>query len=274
MDSLEIICIGNELLIGKTLNTNATWLAKNATTLGLMVKRITVIGDNVEEIAKTLKDSLKRKPELVITTGGLGPTFDDKTLEGIACGLGRHLVVNKDALKLVKEKYKSYLAQSNTGKIELTPPRIKMATLPEKARPLPNPAGTAPGVMLSVKGTLIVALPGVPPEMEAIFKGSLADIIKKKAGESSFFDASVYAENIMESTLAPLIDDVMRDNPAVYVKSHVYTEAHVRVEGQKSHIELHFSTTADNQEKAQVDLDQAMRQLSNLVQKNGGRITK
>jgi len=274
VDSLEIICIGNELLIGKTLNTNATWLAKNVTSLGLMVKRITVIGDNVDEIAKTLKDSLKRKPELVITTGGLGPTFDDKTLEGIACGLGRRLIVNKEALRMVKKKYKRYLAQSNTEKIELTPPRIKMATLPESAQPLPNPTGTAPGVMLTVKGTLIVALPGVPPEMEAIFKGSLADIIRKKAGEFSFFEASVYAEDIMESTLAPLIDDVMRDNPAVYVKSHVYTEERLRVEGQKSHIELHFSTTADIHEKAQNDLDQAIRQLSDLVQRNGGRITK
>ncbi|MCJ7767212.1 molybdopterin-binding protein, partial [Candidatus Bathyarchaeota archaeon] len=79
---LEIVCVGNELLIGKTLNTNAHWLAKRATSLGVMVKRVTVILDEVDEVATVLREALNRKPRFIITTGGLGPTFDDKTLEG------------------------------------------------------------------------------------------------------------------------------------------------------------------------------------------------
>lgn len=269
---MEIICVGNELLIGKTLNTNATWLAKRVTSLGLMVKRIMVIGDDVDEIAKAIQEALRRKPEFIITTGGLGPTFDDKTLEGIAKGLNRRLEVNGKALKMVREKYEVYLKQGKIERVELTPPRVKMATLPEDSEPLPNPVGTAPGMMAKVKGASIVALPGVPPEMEAIFNESLAKIIEKETGKSAFFEASIYADGIMESNLAPLIDQVMHDNPYVYTKSHVYTKSQVQIEGQKSHIELHFSTTGDDPETARARLDRAIAELSELVQKSGGKI--
>ena len=74
---LEIICIGNELLIGKVLNTNENWLAKNSTSLGVSVKRITTVGDEVIEIKKAVMETLQRAPKFIITTGGLGPTFDD-----------------------------------------------------------------------------------------------------------------------------------------------------------------------------------------------------
>ena len=270
---MEIICVGNELLIGKTPNTNATWLAKRITSLGLMVNRIVVVGDEVDEIAETLQEALHRKPDFIITTGGLGPTFDDKTLEGIAKGLNRRLKVNEEALKMVRKKYVAYLEKSGkTENIELTPPRIKMATLPEDTRPLPNPVGTAPGVMAIVDGTFIIALPGVPPEMEAIFNESIAETIKKKAGKSAFFEKSIYAEEIMESNLAPLIDNVMHNNPYVYVKSHVYTKSVAKVEEGKSHIELHFSTTADDPETARNRLDRSVSELSDLVRKNGGKI--
>ena len=79
---MEIICVGNELLIGKILNTNAHWLGKQATNLGVNVKRITVVQDIVDEIAKVICEAIERKPQFIITTGGLGPTFDDKTLAG------------------------------------------------------------------------------------------------------------------------------------------------------------------------------------------------
>ena len=271
---MEIICVGNELLIGKTLNTNATWLAKRTTSLGLMVKRITVIGDDVDEIAEALRESLSRKPKFIITTGGLGPTFDDKTLEGIARGLNRRLEVNEKALKMVREKYETYLRQGKIERVELSPARVKMATFPEGTGSLPNPVGTAPAMMAKVKGVFVIALPGVPPEMEAIFNESLAVMIKKEAGKSAFFESSIYADYIMESNLAPLINEAMHDNPNVYIKSHVYTKSPVQIEGQKSHIELHFSTTADDPETANNRLNKAIAQLSDLVQKNNGKITK
>ncbi|MDH5754986.1 MAG: nicotinamide mononucleotide deamidase-related protein [Candidatus Bathyarchaeota archaeon] len=263
---IEIICIGNELLIGKTLNTNAHWMARRATSLGIMVKRITVVGDDVDEIASVIREALQRKPRFIITTGGLGPTFDDKTLEGIAKALNRKLEVNEKALKMVKEKYEAYLKEGKIEKVELTPSRVKMATLPEGTEPLPNHVGTAPGVLINVKGTFLIALPGVPSEMEAIFEGSVAPLLKSEAGEVTFFETSIYADGIMESGLAPLIDEVMHDNPYVYVKSHP------RGEERKPHIEIHFSTTSKGSKTAKERLGKAIIQLSELIERNGGKI--
>jgi nicotinamide-nucleotide amidase len=271
---MEVICVGNELLIGKTLNTNATWLAKQATSLGLNVTRITVVGDDVDEIGKALREALHRKPKFILTTGGLGPTFDDKTLQGISKGLNRRLEVNNKALKMVLQKYETHFQQGEIEKVELTPARVKMATLPKGAKPLLNPVGTAPAVVVRTRGTYIIALPGVPPEMQAIFNESLAALIKKKAGKNAFYESSIYAENIMESNLAPLIDQAMQENPCVYIKSHVYTNSPVQIEGQKSLIELHFSTTAEDPKTAENRLEKAESQLFELLRKNGGKVKR
>jgi nicotinamide-nucleotide amidase len=271
---MEVVCIGNELLIGKTLNTNAQWLAKRATTLGVIVQRITVVSDDVNEIASAICEAIRRKPRFIITTGGLGPTFDDKTLEGITRALRLRLKVNDNALEMVREKYETLLREGRIEKVELTPARVKMATFPEGTKPLQNPVGTAPGMVACVDGTFLIALPGVPPEMEAIFEGSIVPMLKKEAGKSAFFEASIYAKGVMESSLAPLIDKVMHDNPRVYIKSHVYTKSHAQTEGRRSHIELHFSTTAEDSETATYRLEKAIVHLSELVQNGGGEVSR
>lgn len=263
---MEIICIGNELLIGKTLNTNAQWLAKRVTSLGVIVKRITVVGDEAEEIAYVIREALQRKPRFIITTGGLGPTFDDKTLEGIAKALNCKLELNQKALQMVKEKYEAYAKAGKKEEFEMTPHRVKMAMLPEGAEPLLNPVGTAPGVMINVEDTFLVALPGVPLEMEAIFDESVAFLLKKEAGEDMFFEVSIYVDGIMESTLAPLIDIAMRDNPYVYIKSHP------RGEEKKPCIEIHLSTTAKDSKTAKDRLGKTIIQLSELVKNKGGKV--
>ena len=104
---LEIICVGNELLIGKTLNSNAHWLAKQATQVAVNVKRITVVQDTIKEIANIICESLERKPKYIIITGGLGPTFDDKTLEGVAKALNRRLELNPESIRNGERKIRS-----------------------------------------------------------------------------------------------------------------------------------------------------------------------
>ncbi|MCK4424886.1 competence damage-inducible protein A, partial [Candidatus Bathyarchaeota archaeon] len=170
------------------------------------------------------------------------------------------------ALEMVKEKYETYFREGRMERAELTPPRVKMARLPKGAKPLPNPVGTAPGVMLDVEGTFLIALPGVPSEMKAIFDDSVAPLLRKEAGGVTFFETSIYTDGIMESALAPLIDQVMHDNPYVYIKSHPQGEE------RKPHIEIHFSTTAKGSKTAKNRLGKVIIQLSELVQKNGGKI--
>jgi molybdenum cofactor synthesis domain-containing protein len=263
---MEIICVGNELLIGKTLNTNAQWLSKQATALGLNVKRITVVSDDVDEIANVIRETLKRKPQFTITSGGLGPTFDDRTLEGIAKALNRKLVINKEALIKVREKYEAYAREKGTEKVELTPPRIKMATLPEKTEPIHNPVGTAPGVLAYLEENLLIALPGVPSEMKAIFHETVAVLLRPVSGDRAFYEKSIYADDVMESSLAPLIGKVMIDNPGVYIKSHP------RGGENKPHIEIHLYITTREAEKSEEELQKVIRQLSSAIRKIGGKV--
>jgi nicotinamide-nucleotide amidase len=264
---IEILCIGNELLIGKIINTNAGWLAKKSTFLGMIVKRITVVRDDLEEIGKALHESLLRHPHFIIITGGLGPTFDDKTLEGIAKALDRKWEVNEEALGIVRQKFDSFVKEQRLEKLEMTPPRLKMAKLPRGASPLHNPVGTAPGVILEIGTTAVVALPGVPSEMEAIFDESVAPILEKVAGKATFFEASLFAREIGESKVAPLIDKVMKENPDIYIKSHPKLE-----DNKESLLELHFSTTAKEAKRTKKRLSKAMTQLSELIKENKGKV--
>jgi len=263
---IEIICIGNELLIGKTLNTNAQWLAKRITTLGLSAHRITMVGDDVDEISSAVLEAIQRNPRFLITTGGLGPTFDDKTLEGLAKALECKLEINEEAFTMVKEKYRKYAEEGKMKKAELTPPRVKMAKLPEGARPLSNPVGTAPGVIMEHGSITIVSLPGVPSEMKAIFDGSVASLLKHVTGDVNFFEMSIEATGVVESEMAPLIEKVMHCSPYVYIKSHPKGVERV------PRIEFHFSTTAKNSSFARKRVSKAFVQLSELIHEKGGKI--
>jgi len=241
--SVEIICVGNELLIGKVLNTNAQWLAEQITRLGGKVTRIIEVSDDVEEIASVAREVLKRKVDFLITSGGLGPTFDDKTLQGISRATGKKLKLNPEALRLVRDRYRE---MSLPGRLRLTKPRVKMAILPEGSSPIPNPVGTAPGVLVKYRRTRLISLPGVPKELKAIFERSIAEMIRRKSGELAFYESSMIVRGIVESALAPLIDRVMQRNPEVYVKSHPKGG-----EGRTGAlIELHFSSTEKDRGKA------------------------
>jgi nicotinamide-nucleotide amidase len=268
MASVEILSVGNELLIGKTLNTNASWMAKRLTTLGLNVRRITTVSDDVDEISTAVKEALRRDPDFLITTGGLGPTFDDKTLEGVAKALNAPVELNEEAFKMIEEKYKTYAKERRLEKIELTPARVKMAKLPKGAKPLPNSVGTAPGVIIKHDKTTIVSLPGVPPEMESIFENSLEPMLKKSAGKTTFFETSLGVSGMMESELAPIIDIVMHDNPYVYIKSHPRGQERI------PHIELHLSTTAEDSATAKNRVSRAIIQITETIQAKGGKITR
>jgi len=263
---IEIICVGNELLIGKTLNTNALWLAKRVTSLGLDVRRIIIVGDNVEEVSSALREAIQRNPSFVITTGGLGPTFDDMTLEGVAKALERRVEIHDQALRMVEEKYRKYVEEGRMERVELTPHRVKMAKLPEGAEPLFNPVGTAPGVVIKHNETTVIALPGVPPEMKAIFEESVVPLLKQAAGNVTFFETSIDVTGCMESEIAPVIDQIMHENPYVYIKSHP------KFEERTPHLEFHLSTTADNSEVAKKRVEKALIQLSEVLQEKGGKI--
>jgi nicotinamide-nucleotide amidase len=210
----EIISIGNELLIGHTLDTNSHWIAKRLNKIGWDLRRVTQLQDSIESIQSGVQESLHRKPGIIITLGGLGPTHDDMTLKGVSRAIDRPLRLNREAFQQIKEHYENLETRP-----VLTRYRTKMATLPEGSSPLPNPAGTAPGVMIHRGRSTIYSLPGVPSEMKAIFKDSIEPHLKSLSVDRPI-GVQFKIVGIIESALAPILDEARRKYPGLYFKSH------------------------------------------------------
>jgi molybdenum cofactor synthesis domain-containing protein len=216
---VEIIAVGNELLLGDVLDTNTHWLCQRITALGGRVRRAVMVEDDVEAIAAEIQGALTQGADVVITTGGLGPTTDDMTLAAVAQALDAPLEPNEEALALVLDKYVRLSEQGYVECAELSQERRKMALLPQGARPLHNPVGTAPGVVLKVGNSTIISLPGVPEELKGIFTTSLRPVLKELLGESVFIEKRLIVHCGDESVLAPIVSKVAKDNPDVYIKS-------------------------------------------------------
>jgi molybdopterin-biosynthesis enzyme MoeA-like protein len=180
------------------------------------MRTVTTVDDDLDDISLALREALTRNPDFLITVGGLGPTPDDMTLKGVAQGLRLRMKLNGRALSMIKEHY----IRRGLAGIDLTPARRKMAVLPAGADPVPNDAGTAPGVRLVSGKTVIFCLPGVPAEMRSIFKGSVEPEVRRKLGPLARKTYRIKMEGIMESALAPLIANEIRHHPGAYIKSH------------------------------------------------------
>jgi len=138
--------------------------------------------------------------------------------------------------------------------MKLTPPRLKMARFPAGAVPLPNPIGTAPAPCLTIRGTILIALPGVPKEMRGIFKGSVSPMIKKFGGTRHFYEHSLVLLGIPESSLSPIIDNVMRKHKRIYIKSH---PRGIEKSGE-ARIELHFRIGGASPKESKAELEHAV----------------
>jgi nicotinamide-nucleotide amidase len=264
--TVEILSIGNELLLGNTVNTNASWLATKVTSLGGNVTRITTVADNLRDISQAVKESIRRRPDFLITTGGIGPTFDDMTLKAVAKALHVRLRLDATAVRMIHEHY----TRRFTGrKISLTKSRLKMAYIPAGGTAIENPVGTAPGVLLSLRKTEVFCLPGVPSEAKAIFGSTLSKIIAAKAGGMRFLEKWIRVHGIMESSLAPILERVMRRWPGVYIKSH---PRGVEANGRPN-LELHFSISSTEPRRAERILSRAIRNLVDELKNTRAKIT-
>ncbi len=216
----EVINVGNELLDGRTINTNLNWLCGKLSELGYVVRRATIVRDDLNDIAKTVREALRRKPMWLFISGGLGPTHDDKTLQAVAKALGRRLKLHRDAAESIRRRY-TELAEAGVIKDPtLTKERLKMAKLPEGAQPLRNRVGTAPGVLLEKSGVKLVCLPGVPKELMDIFENELRPLLRETAGDRGFLIQQLFVEGVVESRLAPLLVETMKRFRGVYLKSN------------------------------------------------------
>lgn len=204
----DIITIGDELLIGQTINTNASWIGKELSLNGISVLRSTTISDERVEILAALKESLRRS-ELVIVTGGLGPTKDDITKETLCEFFETTLELRQDVL----ERIKSYFSAKGR---EMLPTNVKQAELPKNCIILDNFLGTASGMWFEQSGRVVVSIPGVPYEMKAIMIEEVMPRVKSFFSVSGNYHQTLMTQGIGESALANKIenweDRIYKDN--------------------------------------------------------------
>ncbi len=242
----SIITIGNEVLKGRTINTNFAYIGNALTYAGYEVWRGLVVKDIEDEIVWAIRSVLEVS-DLVVTSGGLGPTYDDMSIASISHALNLKLELNENALSMVKSKYMQ-------SKVEMTSQRMKMAMLPEGSEPLPNPVGTAPGVLIQFKGKRIISLPGVPAEMKGILDSIIGRI---RTGDRVYVEKTMRLNGIMESAIAPLIEDEMkRWGGIVYIKSHPGS-----IETSNPYIDIEISSYSSSVKEAEKSIGAILEEI-------------
>ncbi len=172
MATAEIVAIGSELLLGQIMDTNSMWMAQRLTALGVNLFHKSAVGDNPERMKEVLTCALERA-DVVITSGGLGPTQDDLTREAVAEVTGRKLILHQPFLEQIMHRFRS------RGFI-MTPNNERQAYMPEGAIPVTNPNGTAPSFIVEAPRGSIFVLPGVPFELKWLFDNEVAPYLRRK----------------------------------------------------------------------------------------------
>ncbi len=210
-----IISVGNEILSGDVIDTNSSWLARRLSTQGVDVEMIIVVGDDVEAISEVIKSC---NSDFVFVMGGLGPTHDDVTREGVAKGVGKDLERNEAAERALREKY------GISGTL------LKMADMPEGSEVIANPVGVAPGFRV---GNIIV-MPGVPEEMRGMFEG-IASFFRDDTGmrkeEWIMTDKS-------EHEIVEVLNEAVKEFVGVKIGSYPYVDREGEGKSYKLRIKL------------------------------------
>ena len=220
----EILTIGTELLLGQIVDTNAAYVAEKLAATGIDVYWKTTVGDNEGRIGEAMRQALSRS-EIVIATGGLGPTEDDLTCRVIAAVLARPLVFDQTVLESIRHRFADRgLAMSKNNE--------RQALIPEGATVLPNARGTAPGLLIPVRdGRVVVAMPGVPLEMRPMLTEQVIPRLRKRFEVSARIRSRILKTcGITESQLDEAIGDLARSslNPTVALLAHP-GEIHIRL---------------------------------------------
>lgn len=190
----EIISIGDELLIGQTINTNAAWIGQELSLRGIPISQCVTITDTEQAIYTAIDNGFKNA-DVLILTGGLGPTKDDITKKVIASYFNAGLIIHKETL----ERVKKYFSDRNRPMLDVN---IQQAAIPEGTTVLVNNNGTAPGMWLEKNGKILISLPGVPYEMKSILEESGFPKISERFGASQLFHKTILTQGIGESTIA------------------------------------------------------------------------
>ena len=226
----EIIAIGSELLTPHRTDTNSLWLTERLNSIGIAVQLKTVVGDDESNLEQTARDALGRS-DIIISTGGLGPTEDDVTRKVFARVTGRQLTLDYEILAAIRERFASRGYQ-------MTPNNERQALIPNGAKALPNPNGTAPGLKMEASGKLLVLLPGPPRENQPMFDDHVMPELEKMSRGARMSKRVLKVTGLGESALDDLIAPIYGEytNPTTTI---LFTESEIEV-----HLEAKAATEA------------------------------
>jgi len=245
MPSAEIITIGTEILLGEILDTNARSLARTLRDQGIDLYRKTTVGDNVARIAQAIQQSMERS-DIIITTGGLGPTVDDPTRQAVALAVGVETEYRPDLWEQIQARFQRFGRTPSEN-------NRRQAYIPQGAIVVENPVGTAPAFIVETGGCTIIALPGVPREMEHLMANAVIPYLHRRFNLQSVIKARIlHTAGVGESQIDDLIGDLEAlSNPTVGLAAH---------SGQ---VDVRITAKADSQAEADAlisPVEQALRQ--------------
>ena len=257
---VEIVAVGRELLRGRRSDANARTIAAALASRGGLVHRITIVDDNERAIRTALLEALGRHPHFVITTGGLGPAPDDRTLAAVGEALGLPLVLHPRAQAMVEEAYRRLHRSQLAVSAGMNLSREKMCQIPVGAIAVDNPRGVAPGVVCRLSGgAAVICLPGHPAEARAVL-----DQAWNELGEPARRFGVAYREvespTSDESSLRPLLERIAGEFPNVWISSRTVGPGR---QGQR--VVVTFEATGATAEDAQATLGSAVKRLLDLA---------
>ncbi|MFO7942498.1 MAG: competence/damage-inducible protein A [Bacillota bacterium] len=245
----EIIAVGTELLLGEVLNTNAQYLSSECARLGIDVYHHVTVGDNRSRLVRALAEARERA-DLVLVTGGLGPTPDDITREAVAEAWGRKIVTDPELL----DDIKTYFCNRH---VEMTSNNESQAQMPEGAIPLRNSKGTAPGFYLDDGVAAVACLPGPPGELETMFSRVLVPLLDSKGliPKSHLYSRDVLTAGLGESTAASMLEDLIerQTDPTIATYSSAGT------------VRIRLTTRAESPEEAEENFAAVLRKLKERI---------
>src|SRR5829696_8848115 len=243
MLSAEIIAVGSELLTPEKTDTNSLWLTRKLNDIGVEVMLKTIVGDDERRLEETIRDAVKRS-DVVITTGGLGPTEDDVTRQVSARAVGREMVYHDHLEASLRERFRSW------GR-EMPEINKRQAFVVDGAEILPNPNGSAVGMMLAVDGRFLVVLPGPPRELQPMFDAFVLPKLKEKAGKVMVRRRHLRIAGMGESALDEAISPIYKAYPNVQTS----------ILFNKSEVEVHLAAHSESENDADAVLDEIVAKI-------------
>lgn len=243
MPSAEIITIGTEILLGEIVDTNARHIARKLRDAGIDLYRKTTVGDNAIRIAQAIQQALERC-EIILTTGGLGPTVDDPTREAVATAVGSQTEFRPELWEQIQSRFQRFGRQPTEN-------NKRQAYIPKGAIPVENPVGTAPCFIVELGERTVISLPGVPREMEHVLENAILPYLRQRYQLTGLIKArTIHTAGVGESQIDDLIGDLeMLSNPTVGLAAH---------SGQ---VDVRITAKANSEEKADEMIAKIERQV-------------